>query len=197
MNCLVVQLTNMCALYVCLYICIAQVCSSIHIDSQPSVCKYTYVHTCMYTYVSTYIIKPSIYFTIQCQIINSVCVLLKNEFWFRKNLFGCSVEVCTTYRCNLKDPFLKHNLLRKSVYPVTSSSSTARIFCDNDFSKCNPACCCHSCCRRYANDGRTLEIVKRICNKIFKNYNRQMCQESFTVFGGGNSMFKSEKSPKG
>ncbi|XP_030564225.1 cylicin-2-like isoform X2 [Drosophila novamexicana] len=71
--------------------------------------------------------------------------------------------------------------------PPSSSSSTENIFCNENFNKCSP-CCCHSCCRKSFLNDHTYSILKRVCHKIIKSYNRQQCREKYTIFDGGNSI---------
>ncbi|XP_065355180.1 uncharacterized protein LOC135949519 [Calliphora vicina] len=51
--------------------------------------------------------------------------------------------------------------------------------------KCNNTCCRDQC--EYIND-RTYTTLRKICHKIFKDYNRSQCREKYTIFDGGNSI---------
>lgn len=75
---------------------------------------------------------------------------------------------------------------------VGSSSSSTNINCD--VNKCSPSCCCYACCRQSILNDHTYGILKKACNKIFKDFNRQKCREKYAVFPGPN-MF--EEPPKG
>lgn len=70
--------------------------------------------------------------------------------------------------------------------PPSSSSSTTKIYFIENFGKFN-FCEVPCCYRNSVLHGHTYSILKRICNKIIKNYNRQQCLETYTVFNGGNS----------
>ncbi|XP_062123752.1 protein PIF [Drosophila sulfurigaster albostrigata] len=79
------------------------------------------------------------------------------------------------------------NLAQICCNPPSSSSSTTQIFCNDNFNKCSP-CRVPCCCRNSILTDHTYSILKRICHKIIKNYNRQLCREKYTVFDGGNSI---------
>ncbi|XP_034663542.1 cylicin-2-like isoform X2 [Drosophila subobscura] len=65
--------------------------------------------------------------------------------------------------------------------PVSSSSSSSKIFCH---SRCSP-CCCYGCCAPSFLNDHTYSLLKRICHKIIKSHSRQQCRESYSVFDGG------------
>ncbi|XP_030243610.1 protein qua-1-like isoform X12 [Drosophila navojoa] len=71
--------------------------------------------------------------------------------------------------------------------PSSSSSSTTKIFCNDNYNKCSQ-CCCYPCCRQSLLNDHTYSLLKRICHKIIKSYNRQQCREKYTVFNGGYSI---------
>ncbi|BFF91684.1 cylicin-2-like [Drosophila madeirensis] len=65
--------------------------------------------------------------------------------------------------------------------PVSSSSSSSKIFCH---SRCSP-CRCYGCCAPSFLNDHTYSLLKRICHKIIKSHSRQQCRESYSVFDGG------------
>ncbi|SPP83219.1 uncharacterized protein DDB_G0290685-like [Drosophila guanche] len=65
--------------------------------------------------------------------------------------------------------------------PVSSSSSSSKIFCH---SRCSP-CRCYGCCAPSFLNDHTYSLLKRICHKIIKSHSRQQCRETYSVFDGG------------
>ncbi|XP_046805296.1 homeobox protein 2-like isoform X3 [Lucilia cuprina] len=55
-------------------------------------------------------------------------------------------------------------------------------------------CCPRSCINKFCRDqcelinDRTYTTLRKICHKIFKDFNRAHCREKYTVFDGGNSI---------
>lgn len=51
--------------------------------------------------------------------------------------------------------------------------------------QCNPCECGGQC---YFINLHTYTILKKLCRKIVKDYNRAQCREKYKVFDGGNSV---------
>ncbi|XP_037943186.1 myb-like protein X [Teleopsis dalmanni] len=56
-----------------------------------------------------------------------------------------------------------------------------------DSCKCCPHVC-QCCCTTGADNWRTYEILKKICRKIFQEFEKEQSKEKYTLFGGGNSI---------
>ncbi|XP_070854102.1 micronuclear linker histone polyprotein isoform X2 [Drosophila suzukii] len=70
---------------------------------------------------------------------------------------------------------------------TASSSSTVGKMVPNNENQCC-LCTCNRCCKSSYFCNNDYSLLKRICHKIIKNYNRQQCRERYTVFDGGNSI---------
>ncbi|XP_037807651.1 uncharacterized protein PF11_0207-like isoform X2 [Lucilia sericata] len=71
---------------------------------------------------------------------------------------------------------------------VLTASRTSS--CTDYIYHCCPRSCINTCCRDQCEfiNNRTYTTLRKICHKIFKDYNRSQCREKYTVFDGGNSI---------
>uniref|UniRef100_A0A0A1XFD0 Uncharacterized protein n=1 Tax=Zeugodacus cucurbitae TaxID=28588 RepID=A0A0A1XFD0_ZEUCU len=79
--------------------------------------------------------------------------------------------------------------------PQSSTSSCTDYFYDGCHSKSQNNChiqyqnCqCRPCCINSVINDHTYSLLKKICRKVFRDYNRQKSREKYTIFDGGNSV---------
>ncbi|XP_036224329.2 cylicin-2 isoform X2 [Bactrocera oleae] len=79
--------------------------------------------------------------------------------------------------------------------PQSSTSSCKDYFYDGCNSKSQNNChvqyqnChCRPCCINSVVSDHTYSLLKKICRKVFRDFNRQKSREKYTIFDGGNSV---------
>ncbi|XP_036324899.1 uncharacterized protein LOC118738086 [Rhagoletis pomonella] len=79
--------------------------------------------------------------------------------------------------------------------PQSSTSSCMDCFSNGCYSKIHnfyhinfQNCQCHPCCVSSMINDHTYSLLKKICRKVIKDYQRKESRERYTIFDGGNSI---------